>query len=85
MNRMKRWLSTLSFKTGLLFLGFCVICYAVSFAQMLLPLSVKAKGILWVVFFGLAKTMQYAALLILGKAGIEKIRKYIRLTKSVND
>lgn len=42
---------------------------------MLLPISVAAKGVLWVIFFGLAKTAQYTALLILGKAGIETLRK----------
>lgn len=52
--------------------------YLSSFAQMLLPISAAAKGTLWVIFFGLAKTAQYSALLILGKAGIESIRKRIR-------
>lgn len=78
MDKIRNWLSTLSFKTGLIVLGLCVVCYAVSFAQMLLPLSVKAKGIIWVVFFGLAKTAQYSALLILGKAGMDKVRQWIR-------
>lgn len=71
---MSAWLSSLSFKTGLVVLGICAGCYVISFAQMLLPISVAAKGVLWVVFFGLAKTAQYSALLILGKAGIERIR-----------
>lgn len=56
----------------------CSVCYAISFAQMLLPISVVAKGVLWVVFFGLAKTCQYAAILILGKAGIERLRRAFR-------
>lgn len=42
---------------------------------MLLPISAVAKGVLWVVFFGLAKTCQYAAILILGKAGIDRLRR----------
>jgi len=74
-KRIREWLSSLSFKTGLVVLGICGACYAISFAQMLLPISIAAKGVLWVVFFGLAKTAQYSALLILGKAGIERIRK----------
>ncbi len=74
-NDIKKWLSSLSFRTGLIVLGICAICYIISFAQMLLPLSVATKGTLWVIFFGLAKTAQYTALLILGKAGIEKLRK----------
>ncbi len=48
---------------------------------MLLPISVAAKGTLWFIFFGLAKTAQYSALLILGKAGVEKIRE--RFKKAV--
>ncbi len=47
---------------------------------MLLPISVAAKGTLWFIFFGLAKTAQYSALLILGKAGIEKIRGRFKKT-----
>lgn len=78
MKRLKKWLSSLSYKTGLAVAGICVICYAISFAQMLLPISIAAKGILWVIFFGLAKTAQYAAILILGKAGVEKLRKYFK-------
>lgn len=56
----------------------CGVCYAISFAQMLLPISAVAKGVLWVVFFGLAKTCQYAAILILGKVGIERLRRAFR-------
>lgn len=73
--KIKNWLSSLSYRTGIMVLVACGICYAVSFAQMLLPISVTAKGVLWVVFFGLAKTAQYSALLILGKAGIQSLRK----------
>lgn len=78
MNKIKTWLSSLSFVTGLYVLGFCIVCYIISFAQMLLPLSVTLKGILWVIFFGAAKTAQYSALLILGKSGLDKIRKYLQ-------
>lgn len=72
------WLKKLSFRTGIMVAVLCAICYAVSFAQMLLPISLTTKGILWVIFFGLAKTFQYTALLILGKAGIQKLRAYLR-------
>ena len=69
------WLKGLSFRTGVMVGLMCVACYCISFAQMLLPISVAAKGVLWFVFFGLAKTFQYSALMILGKAGIDRIRK----------
>lgn len=72
----KVWLASLSFRTGLLVLGLCVICYVISFAQVLLPLSVAWKGALWVLFFGLAKTFQYGGLLILGKEGWKKVKNW---------
>lgn len=78
MNKIKSWLAALSYTTGLYVLGICVICYIMSFAQMLLPLSATTKWVLWFVFFGLAKTAQYTGLLILGKSGLEKIHKYIK-------
>ncbi len=77
-DRIKRWLASLSYKTGISVAIVCVICYVVSFAQMLLPVSAAAKGVLWFVFFGLAKTAQYSAILILGKSGIESIRRKFR-------
>lgn len=77
-RRIKTWLASLSYHTGIAVIAVCVLFYVISFAQMLLPISVAAKGTLWVVFFGLAKTAQYSALLILGKAGIESLRKKFR-------
>ncbi len=82
--KIKRWLTSLSYRTGLCVVGLCVIFYVISFAQMLLPISVAAKGVLWVIFFGLAKTAQYSALLILGKAGIQSLRKRFKRTNQVN-
>lgn len=73
-TRLKGWLARLSFRTGIVVLGVCVVCYALSFAQMLLPISVTAKGVLWTVLFGMAKACQYSALVILGKEGINRIR-----------
>lgn len=81
-RNIRKWLSSLSYRTGIILIVFCVACYVVSFAQMLLPISLAAKGILWVIFFGLAKTAQYSALLILGKAGIESLRKWFRSLRS---
>lgn len=78
----KQWLASLSYRTGIIILLVCVLCYATSFAQMLLPISVAAKGVLWVIFFGLAKTAQYSALLILGKSGIESLRKRLRRSRA---
>ncbi len=78
MGRIRHWLASLSFKTGLCVAAVCVIFYVLSFAQMLLPLSVATKGVLWAVFFGLAKAAQYSAILILGKAGVDRLRRYFK-------
>ncbi len=75
-NKIKNWLSSLSFRAGVICAVVCILCYAISFAQMLLPFSVTAKGILWAVFFGLAKASQYSAILILGKTGIQRLRSF---------
>ena len=83
MNRIRDWLASLSFRTGCIVAIMCALCYAISFAQMLLPISASAKGILWVIFFGLAKTFQYTAIAILGKVGISRLRNYFRPTENI--
>ena len=75
-GQVKNFLSRLSFRTGVVLVLLCVICYIVSFAQMLLPISVAAKGVLWVVFFGLAKTFQYSALAVLGVEGVKRVKSW---------
>ena len=80
--RFKQWLSGLGFRVGVGVAIFCVLCYAVSFAQMLLPISLEMKGILWAIFFGLAKAAQYSALLILGKEGWKRLRDRLRRGRS---
>ena len=70
----KEWLQSLSFRTGVIVLMCCIPFYILSFAQMLLPISTTAKGILWAVLFGLAKTCQYGGLTILGVEGYKRLR-----------
>ena len=65
-EKVKKWLQSLSFRTGVIVLLCCIPFYILSFAQMLLPISAAAKGVLWTVLFGLAKTCQYGGLTILG-------------------
>ena len=79
---MQRWLQSLSFRTGVIVLSICVPCYIISFAQMLLPISVEAKTALWVVFFGLAKTTQYAGLTILGVEGWKRVKSWFKKRKN---
>ena len=45
-HKLKSWLQSLSFRTGVIVLLCCIPFYILSFAQMLLPISVSAKGIL---------------------------------------
>lgn len=73
--RLKGWLSRLSFRHGVTVGLVSLVCYALSFAQALLPISVTTKWVLWVVLFGMAKTAQYTALLILGAEGVRRIRQ----------
>lgn len=77
-DAIKRFLARLSFRTGVIVLSSCVVFYVLSFAQALLPISVAAKGVLWFVLFGLAKTTQYAGLAILGVEGWRRVKNAIR-------
>ncbi|MDE7024345.1 MAG: hypothetical protein K2O88_00500 [Paramuribaculum sp.] len=79
--RFRNWLAGLSFRSGLIVAGVCVLCYVISFAQMLLPISVGAKSVLWVIFYGFAKAFQYTAIAILGKSGIQRIRQRFKPNK----
>ena len=74
----KDWLQSLSFRTGVIVLLCCIPFYILSFAQMLLPISVTAKGILWTVLFGLAKTCQYGGLTILGVEGYKRLKNKLK-------
>lgn len=73
-QRIKTFLQRLSFRTGVIVLLCCIPCYILSFAQMALPISAAAKGVLWFILFGMAKTTQYAGLTILGVEGIKRLR-----------
>jgi len=75
-------LSRLSFSTGVIVLSLCLLFYFLSFAQFTLPISTSLKGILWAVFFGLAKTCQYTALAILGKEGYKRLKQYLKRLKT---
>ncbi|MCQ2243303.1 MAG: hypothetical protein MJZ32_03485 [Bacteroidaceae bacterium] len=74
-GEIKQWLSKLSFRTGVIVLLCCIPCYILSFAQMLLPLSTSAKGVLWFILFGLAKTFQYGGITILGVEGMKRLKQ----------
>ncbi|MBR1803365.1 MAG: hypothetical protein IJ775_00465 [Muribaculaceae bacterium] len=81
-QRCKQWLSGLSFRTGVIVMALCIPFYILSFAQMALPISTEAKGVLWVVLFGLAKTFQYGGLTILGVDGWKRLKAYFTRRKS---
>lgn len=80
--KVKQWLQSLSFRIGVIVLLCCIPFYILSFAQMLLPISVAAKGVLWTVLFGLAKTCQYGGLTILGVEGYRRLKNMLRKGKS---
>ncbi|MBQ6940465.1 MAG: hypothetical protein IJN51_04095 [Alistipes sp.] len=77
----KSFLAGLSFRTGVIVLIICVLFYILSFAQALLPISVAAKGTLWVILFGMAKLTQYTGLLIVGVEGWRRIKGYFKRSK----
>lgn len=84
-DRIKLFLGRLSFRTGVIVLASCVIFYILSFAQMLLPISAEAKGVLWFVLFGMAKTTQYAGLTILGVEGWRRLKARFRRQEQEDD
>ena len=81
-KELKNRLSKLSFRTGVILIILCVICYILSFAQILLPISAVAKGVLWTIFFGLAKTFQYSAFVVLGTEGVMRVKKWWKNRKN---
>ena len=85
MKKIKKWLQSLSFRTGVIVLALCVPFYLLSFAQMLLPISAELKGVLWFVLFGLAKCCQYGGLTILGVEGFRRLKALLRRGKAVSD
>ena len=78
LKKVKLWLQSLSFRTGVIVLLCCIPFYILSFAKMLLPISAAAKGVLWTVLFGLAKTCQYGGITILGVDGYNRVKNYFR-------
>ena len=82
LQRIKRWLASLSFRTGVVVFLCCIPFYIASFAQMALPISAQAKGILWVVLFGLAKTGQYGGITILGVEGMRRLKAWWKRKKN---
>ena len=80
-RRIKLWLQSLSFRTGVIVLLCCIPFYILSFAQMLLPISAAAKGVLWTVLFGMAKTCQYGGLTILGVEGYQRLKDWLKRKK----
>ena len=72
----------MSFETGVIVLLACIPFYILSFAQMALPISATAKGVLWALFFGMAKTAQYGGITILGAEGIRRIKAYMKRFKN---
>lgn len=78
LQKIRLWLSSLSFRTGVIVLLSCIPCYILSFAQMALPISTGAKSVLWVILFGMAKTFQYGGLTILGVEGVKRLKQHFK-------
>lgn len=78
LQKIRLWLSRLSFRTGVIMLLCCIPCYILSFAQMALPISTGTKSVLWVILFGMAKTLQYGGLTILGVEGVKRLKQHFK-------
>lgn len=81
-EKIQQFLRRFSFRTGVITLTLCVPCYIISFAQMALPISTTAKGVLWFIFFGLAKTFQYGGLTIIGVDGVKRLKLWWKSQRS---
>ena len=81
----KSYLQKLSFRTGVIVLLMCIPFYLLSFVQVFFPVSMATKGILFTVFFGLAKSFQYGGIAILGKEGYKQVKGYFRRKKQLKD
>ena len=81
----KSYLQKLSFRTGVIVLLMCIPFYFLSFVQVFFPVSTATKGILFTIFFGLAKSFQYGGIAILGKEGYKRVKGYFRRKKQLKD
>lgn len=81
----KSYLQKLSFRTGVIVLLMCIPFYILSFVQAFFPVSTATKGILFTVFFGLAKSFQYGCIAILGKEGYKRVKGYLKRKKQAKD
>ena len=81
----KSYLQKLSFRTGVIVLLMCIPFYLLSFVQVFFPVSTVTKGILFTIFFGLAKSFQYGGIAILGKEGYKRVKGYLKRKKQLKD
>ena len=81
----KSKLQKLSFRTGVIVLLMCIPFYILSFVQVFFPVSAATKGVLFTIFFGLAKSFQYGGIAILGKEGYKRVKGYFKRKKQAKD
>lgn len=77
----KRWLQSLSFKTGVAVLAMCIPFYLASGVAVAVAGDWRRAGLWFVVLFGLAKTCQYGGLTILGVEGFKRLKEKLRKGK----
>ena len=79
----KSYLQKLSFRTGVIVLLMCIPFYLLSFVQVFFPVSTATKGILFTVFFGLAKSFQYGGIAFFWEEGYKQEEGYFRRKKQL--
>lgn len=85
LEKVRSWLSRLSFRTGVIVLVLCVILHVAAFVPLAFDLSAQFKAIWWFWCFGAAKATQYTGLAIVGAEGVKRLRRYFKKKKEKDD
>lgn len=81
-ERLKRYLSGLPTRTGVILIVVCLVFHIAAFAQLLLPLTTATKTTLFIVLFGFAKITQYSGIAILGVKGWQAFKAKLGINKN---
>lgn len=93
-EKIKLWLSKLSFRTGVIVLALCVLCYIIAFIPII-PcvnewglvswMNPYVKGLWWTAWIGLAHVFKYSCIAILGVEGFKRVKAFFRRKKQIKE
>lgn len=90
-DRIKLWLSKLSFRTGVIVLALCVLSFAIAFLpiipgikdwSLMSWMNPYVKGIWWTTWWAIAHVFKYAGLTILGIEGYKRLKAFFKRRKN---